>query len=114
MELVACKQYIIKLIRSENIRESTSPNGAAQLFVNEKGQLRGVVDYRALNRITKRNSTPLPRTDEMFDRLGKAQYFSKMDLQTAFNQIRVKEENMEKTDFNTKYGKFEYVVMPMG
>ena len=72
------------------------------------------MDYRALNRITKRNNAPLPRSDEMFDRLGGARYFSKLDLKTGFHQIRVKPEYIEKTAFNTKYGQFEYLVMPMG
>ena len=76
--------------------------------------LRGVVDYRALNRITKRNNAPLPRSDEMFDLLGEAKVFSKMDLKTGFHQIRVRDKDIEKTAFNTKYGQFEYLVMPMG
>ena len=50
----------------------------------------------------------------MFDRLGAAKYFSKMDLKTGFHQIRVKPEDIVKTAFNTKYGQFEYMVMPMG
>jgi hypothetical protein len=76
--------------------------------------LRGVVDYRALNRIKKRNNTPLPRSDEMFDRLGGAVVFSKLDLKTGFHQIQLRPEDIEKTAFNTKYGQFEYLVMPMG
>ncbi len=50
----------------------------------------------------------------MFDMLGDAKVFSKMDLKTGFHQIRVKPEDIEKTAFNTKYGQFEYLVMPMG
>ncbi len=50
----------------------------------------------------------------MFDRLRKAKYFSKMDLKIGFHQIRVAPEDMEKTAFNTKYGHFEFLVMPMG
>jgi len=81
---------------------------------HKNNRLRGVVDFRALNRITKINSSPLPRTDEMFDRLGKARVFSKMDLKTGFHQIRMSPNDIEKTAFNTKYGQFEYLVMPMG
>ena len=114
-ELKACKEYVDMLIRKKKIRPSKSPYGAPLFFVKEKNnRLRGVVDYRALNRITKKNSTPLPRSDEMFDRLGEATVFSKMDLKTGFHQIRVKPEDIEKTAFNTKYGQFEYLVMPMG
>ena len=50
----------------------------------------------------------------MFDRLGEAQFFSKMDLKTGFHQIRVRPEDIEKTAFKTKYGHLEYLVLPMG
>lgn len=113
-ELLATREYIIKLLRTGKIRRSKSPYGAPLFFVKEKDKLRGVVDYRALNRITKRNNTPIPRTDEMFDQLGKAKYFSKLDLKTVFHQIRIKEEDVEKTAFNTKYGHYDSLVMPMG
>ena len=113
-ELKAAKEYVEGLLKKGKIRPSKSPYGAPLFFVKEKDKLRGVVDYRALNRITKRNNAPLPRSDEMFDRLGGAKYFSKLDLKTGFHQIRVKPEDIEKTAFNTKYGQFEYLVMPMG
>ena len=84
-------------------------------FIKEKDKpLRRVVDYRDLNRITKRNNAPLPRSDEMFDLLGKTKFFSKMDLRTGFHQIRVKPDDVEKTAFSTEYGKFEYLAMLMG
>ena len=76
--------------------------------------LRSFVDYRAFNRITKRSNAPLPRSDEMFDRLEGAMVFSKLDLKTGFHQIRVRPDDIETTAFNTKYGQFEYLVMPMG
>ena len=67
-ELVAAREYVENLLQSGKIRPSKSPFGAPLFFVKEPGKaLRGVVDYRALNRITKRNSAPLPRCDEMFD-----------------------------------------------
>lgn len=113
-ELVAVKQYVADLLKKGKIRRSKSPFGASLFLVKEKDKLRAVVDYRALNRITKRNNTPLPRPDEMFDRLAGACYFSKLDLKTGFHQIRVRPEDIEKTAFNTKYGQFEYLVLPMG
>ena len=114
-ELKAMKNYVEDLLKNGKIRPSKSPYGAPLSFVKEGDKpLRGVVDYRGLNRITKRNNSPLPRSDEMFDMLGEAKYFSKMDLKTGFHQIRVKTEDIEKTAFNTKYGQFEYLVMPMG
>ena len=114
-ELEATKEYISDLLKKGKIRPSRSPYGAPLFFVKQKGgKLRGVVDYRDLNRITKRNSSPIPRTDEMFDILSSAKYFSKLDLKSGFHQIRVQEDDIEKTEFNAKYGQFEYLVMPMG
>lgn len=72
----------------------------------EEQRLRDVVDYRALNRITKKNNSQLPQTDEMFDHLGKAKVFSNMDLKTGFHQISVKLKGIKKTLFNTRYGQF--------
>ena len=115
VELKATKEYVEELLKKGKIRPSKSPYGAPLFFVKENGKpLRGVVDYRGLNRITKRNNAPLPRSDEMFDLLGDAKVFSKMDLKTGFHQIRVRPTDIEKTAFNTKYGQFEYLVMPMG
>ena len=102
-------------MKKGKIRPSRSPYGAPLFFEKDGNKpLRGVVDYRALNRITKRNNAPLPRSDEMFDRLGGARAFSKLDLKTGFHQIRLRAEDIEKTAFNTKYGQFEYLVTPMG
>eukprot|EP00171_Calliarthron_tuberculosum_P016938 IDg16938t1 len=114
-ELHATREYIVDLMNQKVIRPSKSPFGAPLFFVKTPGKaLRGVVDYRGLNRITKRNRTPIPRPDEMYDQLGGSKYFSKMDLKTGFHQIRIKTEDIEKTAFNTKYGQYEYLVMPMG
>lgn len=102
-ELVACKEYVQDFLKKGKIRPSRSPFGASLFFVKDKDKpLRGVVDYRDLNRITKRNIAPLPRSDEMFDRLGGATMFSKLDLKTGFHQIRVRSKDIEKTAFNTK------------
>lgn len=73
------------------------------IFAGKKdGKLKGVVDYRRLNRIKKRNHTSIPRTDEMFDQLGSAKYFSKIDLKTGFQQIRISPLDIEETAFTTK------------
>jgi len=113
-ELLASKEYVTDLLNRKKIRPSKSPYGAPLFFVKQKNGLRGVIDYRALNRITKKNRALIPRMDEMFDRLGGAQVFSKMDLKTGYHQIRIRPEDVEKTAFNTKYGQFEFLVMPMG
>ena len=115
VEIKATKEYVEDLLKKGKIRPSKLPYGALLFFVKEKDKnLRVVVDYRALNLITKKNNAPLPRSDEMFDLLGEAKLFSKMDLKTGFPQIREKPEYIKKTAFNTKYGQFEYLVMPMG
>jgi hypothetical protein len=75
-ELRAAKEYIVDLLNQGKIQSSKSPYGAPLLFVKDGDKpLRGVVDYRAVNRIKKRNNAPLPRSDEMFDRLGGASIF---------------------------------------
>ena len=114
VELKATKEYVEDLLKKGKIRPSKSPYGAPLFFVKEKDKkLRGVVDYKALNLITKKNNDPLPRSDEMFDLLGDAMVFSKIELKTGFHQVKVKLDYIEKTAFNTKYGQFEYLVMSM-
>lgn len=114
-ELLATKEYLTDLLKRGVIRPSKSPFGAPLFFAKAPGKpLRGVVDYRALNRMTKRNNYAVPRADEMYDRLGGSTVFSKMDLKTGFHQIRIRDKDIEKTAFNTKYGQYEYLVMPMG
>lgn len=73
-----------------------------------------MVDYRTLNAITNKNRTAVTRTDEIFDRVSRAKYLSKMDLKTGLHQTRLREGDAEKTAFTTKYGHFDYVVMAMG
>ena len=101
-ELVACKEYVQDLLKKGKIRPSRSPFRAPLFFVkNQDKRLRGVADYRSLNRITKRNNAPLPTSDEMFDRLGGATVFSNHDLKTGSHQIRVRPDDIEKSAFNT-------------
>lgn len=65
-----------------------------------------MIDYHALNRIKKHNDAPILRTDEMFDRLGQAKYYSKLDLKSGFHPIHIGPEHVEKTAFETKYSQF--------
>lgn len=73
----------------------------------KNGQMGDVVGYRALNHVTKKNRILLPRSEELLTRLGGAKDFSKMDLKSGFNQIRMRQVDMEKQAFNTKYGQFD-------
>ena len=114
-ELVELKKQLEELVKAGFIRPSKSPFGAPILFVKKKdGTMRMCVDYRALNNITIKNSYPLPRVDELFDRLQGARFFSKIDLRSGYHQIRISEEDIPKTAFRTRYGHFEFLVLPFG
>lgn len=114
-ELVELKKQLEELTKAGFIQPSKSPFGAPILFVKKKdGTMRMCVDYRALNNITVKNSYPLPRVDELFDRLQGAKYFSKIDLRSGYHQIRIEPEDVPKTAFRTRYGHYEFLVLPFG
>ena len=114
-ESKALYEYLQDNLQTGFIRHSTSPAGAPILFVKKKdGSLRLCVDYRGLNRITKKNRYPLPLIPSLLDQLRTAGRFSKIDLRGAYNLVRIKEGDEWKTAFRTRYGHFEYRVMPFG
>ncbi|KAK8941176.1 hypothetical protein KSP39_PZI010028 [Platanthera zijinensis] len=114
-ELAELKSQLQELVDKNFIRPSTSPWGAPVLFVKKKdGSLQLCIDYRELNKLTIRNQYPLPRIDDLFDQLVNARVFSKIDLRSGYHQMRIKEEDIYKTAFSTRYRHFEFVVMPFG
>ena len=114
-ELEVLREYLDASQAKGWIRRSTSPAGAPIMFVPKKGGgLRLCVDYRGLNRITIKNRTPLPLISETLDRLRRARRFTKLDLKDAYHRLRIREGDEWKTAFRTRYGHFEYCVMPFG
>ena len=114
-KLMELKGQLNELLARGYVRPSKSPYGAPVLFVDKKdGKLRMCVDYRALNKVTIKNNYPLPRIDDLFDRLAGARYFSRIDLKSGYYQIRIADEDVEKTACRTRYGSYEFLVMPFG
>ncbi|TYK17671.1 ty3-gypsy retrotransposon protein [Cucumis melo var. makuwa] len=94
------------------IRSSMSPFGAVVLFVKKKdGSMRLCIDYRELNKVTVKNRYPLPKIDDLFDQLHGATVFSKIDLRSGYHQLRIKDGDVPKTTFRSRYGHYEFIVM---
>ena len=108
------EDYLDTMLRKGYIRISKSSMGVPLFLVPKKDGKRPVVNYRKLNDIIEKDSTPLPRIDDTLDQLIGSQLFTKIDLKDAFNQMRIKEGDKWKTAFRTRYGTFEYLVMPFG
>jgi hypothetical protein len=114
-ELVEIKLQLKEMMDKGYIRPNMSPWGAPVLFVKKKdGTLRLCIDYRQLNKVTIKNKYPLPRIDDLFDQLGGASIFSKIDLRFGYHQVRIKGEDIQKTAFKMRYGHYEFVVVPFG
>jgi hypothetical protein len=85
------------------------------LFVRKKdGTLRLFIHFRQLNKVTMKNKYPLPTIDDTFDQLNNARIFSKIDLRSRYHQVRIKEEDTNKTTFRTRHGHYEFKVVPFG
>jgi hypothetical protein len=115
LERQALEEQLKDLLAKGWIRPSQSPYASPVIFVRKKdGSMRMCVDYRALNAITEKDRYPLPRIDELLDRLRGAKVFSKLDLASGYHQVRMDVDSIPKTAFQCERGLFEYTVMPFG
>ena len=107
-ELLELKEEIDKSLRKGFIRPSSSAWGAPSLFVKKKdGTNRLVQYYRPINQATIQNKYPLPRIKDLYDQLAGSSVFPKLDLRLGYHQICVREEDIPKTAFVTRYGSYE-------
>ena len=114
-ELLELMKQLNDLLSKDYIRPSKSSYRAPVLFVDKMdGKLHMCIDYRALNKVTIKNNYPLPRIDDLFDRLAGAKYFSCIDLKSAYYQVQIADGDIEKTACHTRYGSYEFLVMPLG
>jgi hypothetical protein len=115
VEMKELKIQLQGLLEKGYIYPSTSPWGCLALFVMKKDtELCLCVDYQPLNAVNIKNKYPLPYIDILFDQLAGAQVFSKIDLCSGYHQIKIRAEDIPKTAFTTRYGLYEYLVMPFG
>lgn len=115
-EYLECQRVLKEGLEKGLIDPSSSPFGAPVLFVKKPRStaLRFCCDYRALNNITIRDRNPLPRVDDLIDRLKGATVFSGLDLQSGYHQLFIAEEDRHKTAFRTPFGAYQWRVIPFG
>ena len=115
LELAELKKQLDESLKKGFIRPSSSPWACPVLFVKKKdGTDRMVVDYRPVNLVTIKNKYPLPRINDLYDQLAGSSVFSKMDLRLGYHQIKIRNGDIPKTAFVTRYGQYEYTVMSFG
>jgi hypothetical protein len=114
-QLKELKKQLTKLQEAGYIRLNSSPCGAPVLFVQKKEGSQGMcVDYRSLNDVTVRNKCPLPRIEDLFNRMRGARVFSKIELRLGYHQMKIRPLDIPKTILSTRYGLYEFTVMSFG
>ena len=115
LELNELKLQLQELIDKNYVRPSVSPWGAPIPFIKKKDStLCLCIDYHQLNKMTIKNRYPLPRIDDLFDQIHGATIFSKIDLRYRYHQVTIKDGDIFKTAFRTRYGHYEFLVIPFG
>nr|GEY07583.1 uncharacterized protein [Tanacetum cinerariifolium] len=114
-ELKELRKQLKELMDAGYIRPLKGPYGVPVLFQRKKdGSLRMCIDYQKLNKVTIKNKYPILLIADLFDQLGKARYFTKMDLRSGYYQVRIAKEDEAKTTCFTQYGSYEFLVMSFG
>ena len=114
-KLTKLKMKLHELLDKGYIHPNVSPWGAPILFVKNKyGTMQMCMDYRQLNKQNLKNKYPFPRIDDLFDKIKDTTVFSKIDLWSGYCQIWLKDEDIDKANFCTRYGHYEFVVLPFG
>ena len=114
-QLEELNKYLFKMLAEGKIVHSKSPAEAPILFVPKPdGKLRLCVDYRQLNKLTILNKYPLPLMTELQERVAGAMVFTRLDLKDRYHLIRIRTGDEWETAFWTRYGHYEYKVMPFG
>nr|CAD1844208.1 unnamed protein product [Ananas comosus var. bracteatus] len=115
LELEELQKQLKELLDPGFIRPSKAPYRAPVLFQRKSdGSLRLCIVYRALNKVTVKNKYPIPLVADLFDQLGGAKYFTKLDLRSWYYQVRIAEGDKEKTTCVMRYGTYEFPVMLFG
>jgi hypothetical protein len=115
LELKELQMHLEELLKKGYIHPSVSPWGDLVLFVRKKYRtLILCIDFRQLNKVTVKNKYPLPRIDDLFDQVKDAKIFSNIDIRSGYHHVRIKEYDINKTTFRTRYGHYEFTVVPFG
>jgi hypothetical protein len=115
LELKELQMHLEELLKKGYIHPCVSPWGAPILFVKKKdGTMRLCIEFRQMNRYIIKNKYPLPQIYDLFDQIRGEKVFSNIDLRVGFHQVRIKEVDIHKRTFRTRYGHYEFVVVPFG
>jgi hypothetical protein len=109
------QMHLEKILNKGYIRPSVSPCGSPFIILkNKDGTLILCIDFKQLHKVTINNKYHFPSIDYLFDKLKDAKIFSKIDLGSGYHQVRIEDEYISKTSFRTRYGHYEFIVVPFG